>query len=74
MFNFKINMYVLYDELDLTAIFNLGNDEIVQGFFTSIAYHLENKKWGSVYPTIMNEFYRGKLEQKHIKKAFLVKK
>ena len=66
MFNFKINMYAVYDDLGITATFNLGNEEMVQGFFTSIAYHLENKKWGSIYPTIMNEFYKGKLEQKNI--------
>lgn len=62
MFNFKINMYAIYEDLDIRVEFNLGNDEMVLGFFNSIAYHLENKKWGSVYPTIMNEFYKGKLE------------
>lgn len=69
MFDFKINMYAIYEDLDIKAEFNLGNNEMVKGFFNSIAYHLENKKWGSIYPTIMNEFYSGKLEQKHINKA-----
>ena len=66
MFNFKINMYAVYDNLDIIATFNLGTEEMVNDFFTNIAYHLENKKWGSVYPIIMNEFYKGKLEQSHI--------
>lgn len=69
MFRFNINMYAVYEDLNLLLTFNLGNDETVQGFFASIAYHLENKKWGSVYPTIMNKFYRGKLEIKDINNA-----
>lgn len=69
MFHFNINMYAVYEGLNLLLTFNLGTDETVQGFFTSIAYHLENKKWGSVYPIIMNKFYSGKLEQKDINNA-----
>ena len=66
MFNFKINMYTIHEDLNLTCTYNLGYESIVQSFFSTIAYHLENKKWGSVYPTIMNEFYKGKLEQHRI--------
>lgn len=71
MFNFNINMYAIYDDLDMEASFNLGNEELVDAFFNSIAYHLENNKWGSVYPKIMNEFYKGKLEQKNINSAIV---
>ena len=66
MFNFKINMYSTHDDLNITCTYNLGYDKIVQAFFSTIAYHLENKKWGSVYPALMNEFYKGKLEQNRI--------
>lgn len=66
MFNFKINMYTIHEDLNVTCTYNLGYESIVQSFFSTIAYHLENKKWGSVYPAIMNEFYKGKLEQNRI--------
>lgn len=69
MFNLKINMYAIYDNLDLIATFNLGNEDMVQAFFSTIAYRLENKTWGSIYPAIMNEFYKGKLEQEKINQA-----
>lgn len=69
MFRFNINMYAVNENFKQLLKFNLGNDEMVKGFFTNIAYHLENKKWGSVYPTIMNEFYSGKIEQKDINNA-----
>ena len=69
MFYFNINMYAIYEGSNLLLTFNLGNDETVKGFFNSIAYHLENKEWGSVYPVIMNKFYSGKLEQKDINSA-----
>ena len=69
MFDYNINMYIIYDKLNFIAIFNLGDTEKVESFFNSIASEWENKKWGSIYPTIMNEFYKGKLEQNHINNA-----
>ena len=69
MFNQKINVYTINDEFDIIYTFELGYEENVQSFFSTIAYNLENNKWGSNYPIIMNEFYKGKLEPKHIKKA-----
>ena len=71
MFDLKIDMYTTYDELDLRCTFNLGSEDMVQSFFSTIAYRLENNKWGSVYPVIMNEFYKGKLEQKNIIRAIV---
>ena len=66
MIELKINMYATYENLDLVATFNLGYEHMVQSFFSTIAYNLENKKWGSVYPAIMKEFYKGKLEPNRI--------
>lgn len=66
MINLKINIYGVYDNLNLLCKFNLGYEDMVQSFFSTIAYNLENQKWGSVYPVLMNEFYKGKLEQNRI--------
>lgn len=62
----EITMYALYNDLATLFEFDLGASETVQAFFSNIAYNLENKKWGSVYPTIMNEFYHGKIEPHRI--------
>jgi len=64
-----INMYALYSDLAGLYRFNLGDMETVYAFFSNIAYNLENKKWESVYPTIMNEFYHGKIEPSRINYA-----
>lgn len=69
MIELKINMYATYENLDLIATYNLGYEHMVQSLFSTIAYNLENKKWGSVYPVIMNEFYKGKLEPNRINYA-----
>lgn len=69
MFNQKINTYTINNEFDIIYTFELGYEENVQSFFSTIAYNLENNKWGSVYPVLMNEFYKGKLESKHINAA-----
>ena len=69
MFNQKIMAYILSDEFDVMRGIEIGTEETVQSFFSTIAYNLENNNWGSVYPVIMNEFYNGKLEHKNIKKA-----
>lgn len=71
MFDLDIDKYTKYVDLDLSCSFNLGSEYMVQSFFSTIAYRLENNKWGSVYPVIMNEFYKGKLEQKNINRAII---
>ena len=38
-------------------------------FFSTVAYNLENQKWGSKFPVIMNELYQGELSSNHISEA-----
>ena len=38
-------------------------------FFSTIAYNLEDKKWGSKDPIIMNQLYSGELKYEQIHKA-----
>lgn len=49
--------------------YQVGSGDFLHSFFSTIAYNLETKKWGSKYPIIMNEFYQGKLESNKIKDA-----
>lgn len=62
-----IYIYLVLD--DFRATINLGREDLVQSLFANIAFHLENDKWGSKYPVIMNKFYKGKLEAKEIRQA-----
>ena len=48
---------------------DIGASNLMHAFFSTIASHLEPQGWGSRYPELMNELYRGKLDQKHAAKA-----
>lgn len=49
--------------------YQIGNGDFLYSFFSTIAYNLEGKKWGSRFPTIMNELYRGEIKQENMDKA-----
>lgn len=49
--------------------YQVGSGDFLHSFFSTIAYNLEEKKWGSKYPVIMNEFYQGKLTSDKVKDA-----
>lgn len=49
--------------------FEIGNASFLKSFFSTIYIHLEEKRWGSRFPTIMNEFYSGRLEPTSCGKA-----
>lgn len=38
-------------------------------FFSTIAYNLEDAKWGTKYPFMMKELYSGILKEEHLKNA-----
>ena len=42
--------------------YQVGNGEFLNSFFSTIAYNLENGKWGSKFPIIMNELYQGEIK------------
>lgn len=42
--------------------YQIGRGDYFDSFFSTIAYYLENKKWGSQYPTIMKKLYTGVLQ------------
>lgn len=46
--------------------YQIGTGDFLHAFFSTVAYRLENGKWGSRFPVIMNELYQGKLKQTNI--------
>lgn len=51
--------------------YQIGNGDFLHSFFSTVAYNLENGRWGSRFPVIMNELYQGKLAQENIDKAIV---
>lgn len=49
--------------------FQIGTGDFLHSFFSTVAFNLENKKWGSRFPIIMNKLYQGKLEVEDVDKA-----
>ncbi|MGI6117427.1 MAG: immunity 70 family protein [Bilifractor sp.] len=49
--------------------YDVGAASFLHSFFSTVCYNLEDGKWGSRYPVLMNEFYQGSLEYAHIKDA-----
>ena len=49
--------------------YQVGTGDFFHSFFSTIAYNLEDAKWGTKYPYIMNELYNGLLKEEHLEKA-----
>ena len=49
--------------------YQIGSGDFLFSFFSTVAYNLENQKWGSKFPVIMNELYQGELSSNHISEA-----
>ena len=49
--------------------YQIGQGDFLHAFFSTVAFNLENKNWGSRFPIIMNELYQGKLNNKNVDKA-----
>lgn len=49
--------------------YQIGHGDFLHSFFSTVAFNLENEKWGSRFPVIMNELYQGKVNQEDIDKA-----
>lgn len=51
--------------------YEIGTGDFLHSFFSTVAYHLERKKWGRKYPYLMKELYQGRLQNAHVKYAAL---
>lgn len=49
--------------------YQIGTGNFLHSFFSTVAYNLENKEWGSRFPIVMNELYQGKAKRKDVVKA-----
>ena len=38
--------------------YQIGSGDFLYAFFSTVAYRLENKKWGSRFPIVMNQLYQ----------------
>lgn len=47
----------------------IGSGYLLDAFFSTVAVNLENGKWGSRFPVIMNELNKGELNYRHAKDA-----
>lgn len=47
----------------------IGTQDFLHAFFSTISHHLEPKGWGTKYPELMNELYQGKLDRQQAEKA-----
>ena len=49
--------------------YKIGTGSFFNSFFSTVCVRLEGKKWGSRFPTIMEEFHAGELSHENVKKA-----
>lgn len=49
--------------------YQVGTIDFLHSFFSTISYNLEENKWGSKYPVLMNELYQGRLSWKNANKV-----
>lgn len=47
-------------------IYTIGTADFLHAFFSTVCGQLENGKWGSRFPHLMNELYQGVLPVKHL--------
>ena len=47
-------------------IYTIGTADFLHAFFSTVCGRLENWKWGSRFPHLMNELYQGVLPVKHL--------
>ena len=51
--------------------YQVGTSDFLHAFFSTICFNLENKKWGSKYPYIMNKLYSYCLKYEDIDNAII---
>lgn len=49
--------------------YQVGREDILHSFFSTICYRLEEGSWGAEYPHLMNGLYQGKLHWEDVRYA-----
>ena len=47
-------------------MYTIGTADFLHSFFSTVCGRLENGKWGSRYPYLINELYQGMLSAEHL--------
>ena len=50
-------------------MYTIGTGDFLHAFFSTVCGQLENGKWGSRFPYLMNELYQGELSAAHLAKG-----
>jgi len=49
--------------------YQIGSGGFLNSFFSTVAYHLEDRRWGSRFPVIMNDLYKGMVAVEDVPQA-----
>jgi 2,3-bisphosphoglycerate-dependent phosphoglycerate mutase len=50
-------------------MWEIGEDDFLHSFFSTVAYRVEREGWGSRLPALMRELYMGRLSKEHVPEA-----
>jgi 2,3-bisphosphoglycerate-dependent phosphoglycerate mutase len=59
----RVDLYVQ------NTMWTVGEDDFLHSFFSTIAYQLEKQGWGSRFPALVGELYRGRLPAERVPEA-----
>lgn len=49
--------------------YQVGAASFLHAFFSTVCFRLENNKWGSRFPRLMNDLYGGRLRCRRVRRA-----
>lgn len=49
--------------------YQVGHGDFLHSFFSTVCHHLEEERWGTKYPYLMNKLYQGCLEWEDVRFA-----
>ena len=52
-------------------VYEVGAGNFFHAFFSTICFHLEDSKWGSVFPVLMNSLYQGNVPADLVSQALV---
>jgi 2,3-bisphosphoglycerate-dependent phosphoglycerate mutase len=59
----RVDLYVQ------NSMWTIGEDDFLHSFFSTLAYRLEPAGWGSRFPALLGELYRGRLPVAQVEEA-----
>jgi 2,3-bisphosphoglycerate-dependent phosphoglycerate mutase len=59
----RVDLYVQ------SSMWTVGEDDFLHSFFSTVAYQLETAGWGSRFPALLGELYRGRLPAARVAEA-----